>query len=57
MDFKKIEAIKERIKKLKDKLTKEKSYKKRLIIRLKIVIEEKKEQIERYSINQQWVFS
>jgi hypothetical protein len=52
MDFKKIEAIKERIKKLKDKLTKEKSYKKRLIIRLKIVIEEKKEQIERYSINQ-----
>ena len=57
MDFKKIEAIKERIKKLKDKLAKEKSYKKRLIIRLKIVIEEKKEQIERYSINQQWVFS
>lgn len=52
MDFKKIKAIQERIKKLKEKLEKEKSYRKKLIIRLKIAIEEKKEQIERYTINQ-----
>ena len=52
MDFEKIKAIQERIKKLKEKLSKEQNYKKKLIIRLKIAIEEKKEQIERYSINQ-----